>query len=210
MNRTKLLAVTTGALVAASSFAVPALAADDGGVEATITVASTGALSITGPSGTPDLGSASYNTADPTGLVSWVTGGASLAELTTALQGQADIVGSFGEVSVVDQRLGLVVSWTSSVSWTDFTLEPDSTADDEVIAADQLRYNSGAPSTEGIGTFMPQLAAVQSGGTAATYAGLLQVSGSNTVTWEPTFYVDLQGEQAGTYEGTVTHSVTAS
>lgn len=209
MNRTKLLAVTTGALVAVASAAMPVLAADDGGVDATITIASTGALSISSPTGTVNLGSEGYDTADPAALGSWATD-TDLTALTTALQGQADIVGAFGNVSVTDSRLGLVVSWSSTVSWTDFKLETTSTAADEIIAADQIRYNSGTPSTEGIGTFVPQIAAVQSGGTAATYTGILQVSGSNTVTWNPTFYVDLQGEKAGTYEGTVTHSVTAS
>lgn len=102
------------------------------------------------------------------------------------------------------------MSWSSTVSWTDFKLGGTGTAADEVIEAANLRYAAGSATTAGVGTFAPQLSPVSSGSTAADYTGALQTEGSNTVEWNPTIYVDLQGEKAGTYSGTITHSVTGS
>lgn len=202
----KLAAVSAGLLTALLMSGVPGLADD---TSATITVSSSGALGISGPDdSTPvSIGSATYGTGD--GATTWPGAQATIADLLTALESASDISGQLGTVTVTDGRTGLTQSWTATVSWTDFQLGGTGTAADEVIEIANLRYSTGSPTASGTGTFNLQLGPVSSGGTAATYTGLVQ-STTNTVTWNPTIYVDLQGEKAGTYSGTITHSVTGS
>lgn len=208
MNR-RPLAALAASVVALAFSAVPGDAADDGGTAATIVLSSTGALSITAPDDSTPINLATVDFGTGSGAATWPGAAANVGALLSSLGVASDASGQLGTMSVVDARVGLVTSWTSTVSWTDFSLSGAS-GPSEIIEDENLRYSSGAATTTGTGTFTPQLIPVQDGATAATYLGVLQLSGSNTVQWNPTIYIDLQDEVAGTYSGTITHSVVAS
>lgn len=119
--------------------------------------------------------------------------------------------GQLGAVTVTDERAALVSSWTVNVSSTAFDLVGgDPTQATQTVPVASIGYSSGLPTVSGpgIGTFTPllrpSLAAV---GTPGTWAG----SGSKTASWDPTLsFTLLAGQIAGTYKGTVTHSVTVT
>ena len=179
-TRTKLatLAMTTGLAIA--GIAGPAQAAQTGSTIATFTITA-GALDITVPASTVALG---------TGTIS-----------TGALSASATL----GTVAVTDTRGALVGNWTAGVSSTSFTTGT-ATANETVVPA-SVAYSAGAAlATTGTGVFaplgVPALAATP--GSAATYVGV----GNNSASWNPTLTFTLGAQQvAGTYTGTVTHSV---
>jgi hypothetical protein len=174
--------VGTLAFAAAAAITAPAQAATTGDTTTTFTLTA-GNLAISVP-GSASLGSVSTGTG------------------TTSAQ--------LGSVSVSDGRGALLGSWTASVASTDFTTG-GATAN-ETIAKASLDYWSGAAtSTTGTGTFTPgQLLAAnkQTLGSSRTAFSATVVVGNNTAAWNPTMIVNIPAQAvAGTYSGTVTHSV---
>ena len=115
------------------------------------------------------------------------------------------LVGQLGDVTVTDDRGSLVAVWTTTVSSTDFTTGGASA--DETISNAQVAYSSGAATgTSGTGTFVPgAIASLALPGVGGAWAGGV---GNNSATWTPTVTVTLlPGRIAGTYTGTITHSV---
>lgn len=129
--------------------------------------------------------------------------------------------GALGTVEVDDTRNTLVNTWTASVSITDFTTGGGSAA--ETISRVGATYTVpttpvkvGTPMLDGNVTGLAQGVGgtVIYGGTGATtLVGSTPVAqgayiGPNTVSWNPTLAVIIPPTApAGTYTGTVTHSV---
>lgn len=171
-------AVTTGLVVGGLLGAAPAHAATTGGTDTTFAITA-GGLSITVPASKAFAG---------------VSTGAS------------SVSGQLGAVAVADSRGLLVNSWTATVNTTTF-VTGTSTAN-ETVAKTNVAYASGATSsTSGLGTFVPTLipTAVGTGVTGASWTG---AAGNSTASWDPTMTFTLLSSQvAGTYSGTITHSV---
>lgn len=155
---------------------------------ATLSVTSSGSLTITEPAGdatTPkDLGS--------------LSAGSIAASAPNAL----------GTVSVSDTRSGILNNnWTVSVSTTDF-VTPDKNANstvdaNETIPKASIGYTPGTVTASG-GTATGSIAASL---TAATNVVTMLATGQNSASWAPTiqFTID-NNDLAGTYTGTFTHS----
>lgn len=174
------MAVTASLAVAAlMGVAGPAHAAGTGDTTATFAITD-GGLNITVPASTVALATGTVNT------------------------GAATASGQLGSVAVTDTRGALVNSWTITVSSTAFVT---GTSAEQTVAKDNIAYSSGAAtSTSGLGTFVPgTLATMTLAGTGAAWTGL---SGNNTAAWNPTLtFTLLPSQVAGTYTGTITHSV---
>jgi hypothetical protein len=172
-----LTSLIAAATIATVGFGATANAAP--GDTATTFTLSGGALSISVPA-TATLGNAA-------------TGAASLANQ------------SLGAVSVTDLRGALVATWTSTVSSTAFTTG-GATANETVSAAN-VAYSSGAGTAGAgeVGAFVPVVgSALGSPATAGTWAGV----GNNHVSWTPSLtFTLLPSQVAGTYSGTINHSV---
>lgn len=170
-------------VTAAVAIVGPANAATSGGTSTTFTVAASGTgLAITVPA------SAALGTGGP---------GATITSL-------------LGAVQVTDSRAVDPAAWTASVTSTDFTI-PSTT--DTVPAGDVAYWSGPTTATTGSGTFTPgQPTAANrtalSNATPLTAMSLSGGSGSNSATWDPTLVVSVPtAAVAGTYSGTVTHSV---
>jgi hypothetical protein len=177
----------------------------------------TAALAVTGlAAGVPlfTVGSASAAPGDTTTTVA-VSGGAlsisvpASANLGTVGAG-ANASGQLGAVTVTDARGLLTASWTASVTSTAFKTGGGTAA--ETIAAANVNYWSGpATATTGVGVFTPgQLTALlaQPLGSSKTAFTLTLGVGNDSATWNPTLVVNVPASAvAGTYTGTVTHSV---
>lgn len=178
--------VTKAALAAASlalvTVAAPAAAED---TVATFAITSSGSLGVSVPTGT---------TGSPKDL-----GSTSAGSLTFAPQ--------LGAVTVTDTRAALVANWTATASGTHFDLQTtgaDPTNDaNQRVANTAITYTAVPSVSVGTGVATPSVGTLAVGATVA-YVG----TGSNTVTWNPTLTMVLSPTQvAGTYKGTVTHSV---
>ena len=119
-----------------------------------------------------------------------------------------------GNVVVTDNRANLVSTWTASVATTDFKTGGGTAP--ETITNSALSYFSGPATTTGLGLTLGglQLGSVNALGLPATASPALSVValsagvGNNTATWNPTLLVAVPSSAvAGTYTGTVTHSV---
>ena len=184
-SRIRIAAVGMAAAMAATAggigFLAPAAhAASSGSTIATFTI-SGGALSITVPASTVNLGSVAA--------------------------GSLAATGSLGDTSVSDQRGNLVATWTLTASSTNFTT--GTAATNETVTNSNVSYLAG-PSTSVLpalaGAFTPVGTAVSLG--SAQTAGAFAGSGVNTVHWNPTMAFVLSANQtAGTYTGTITQSV---
>jgi hypothetical protein len=175
------------ALVAASVLLVAlpgvASAATTGTTTTTFTLTG-GAMSITVPGTTVNLGSVSVAASSLTSLL--------------------------GTVSVNDNRGLLSGGWTSSVTSSHFTTGAGTAA--ETIIASNVSYWSGAATaTSGLGSLLgSQLTSVlavvvNAAQTAFTGGSLL---GNNSASWNPTLIVTIPAAAVvGTYTGTVTHTV---
>jgi hypothetical protein len=136
---------------------------------------------------------------------------AATADLGEGAPGAA-VNGSLGAVTVTDGRAAADASWATSVTSTDFTTG-GATAPETVLAT-EVGYWSGPPTaTTGTGTFTPGQATAPAA-TPLDNAAPLTVfvhaggTGNNTATWAPSLVVNLPlDSQAGSYTGTVTHSV---
>jgi hypothetical protein len=180
VRRTR-LALVGGLTTLAMIVPQAAEAATTGDTTVTFTVTA-GALSITVPASV-DLGSGAAGT---------------------------QITGNMGPVTVTDARGALVATWTATVSSTNFTTGGGTPA--ETISNANVLYWSGpATSTTGVGVFTPgQLTALlaQSLNVPRTAFTLTAGVGNNSATWNPGLIVNVPaGAVAGTYTGTVTHSV---
>ena len=170
--------VLVGAVFGLLAFALPARAAD---TTTTFTLAA-GALSISAPASS--------------GLGSGSGGGTLSAQL--------------GTVTVTDSRGALLGTWTASVSSTDFTTG-GATAN-ETVAKGQVTYWSGAATaSSGTAVFTPgqaEAANAQALSVARTAFSATAIIGNNSASWNPTVTVNVPAAAvAGTYAGTITHSV---
>ncbi len=152
-------------------------AADPGETTATVTLTG-GALAITVPAAAGSLGSRS-NTVEP-GIIS----------------------GPLGEVQVNDARSAAAGSgWIASVISTAFTPSAGPT-----IGAAAVGYTAGPITKVGTATYTANNPTDLTGVVAAVTA--TGITGDNSATWNPTINVTVAGgKAAGTYSGTITHSV---
>ena len=187
--RKPLVAVMTAAMsVGIAAFVPVAANAGAGDTPSTFTLSASGGLSIAVPDGsvTPvNLGSAS-------------TGAGSLSH-------------TLGNVTVTDGRGALTATWTAAASTTNFTTGASPTADETVAKANVGYYAGvGTAALGQVGAFLPAgtlvtpVALAGSGANVGSWTG----TGNNTVTWNPTIsFTLLPSQVAGTYSGTITHSV---
>jgi hypothetical protein len=116
--------------------------------------------------------------------------------------GGGELSGSLGEVTVSDARSAAAGSWwVATVIATALTPSAGPT-----IGAALIDYRCGDITKVGVATFVASdqigLAAVVP---VVTASG---ITGDNSATWNPTITVNIDGgKAAGTYTGTITHSV---
>ncbi len=169
-----------GLVAVASLTAAPSAQAVD--TDATFQITSSGSLGITLPASTVDLGS------------------------VTA--GSVSFTPSLGTVTVTDSRAAIVAAWTATATGTHFDLQdvgadPANVANHRV-ANTAITYTAVPSVGSGIGVATPTVGTLASGLATVVFAG----SGSNTVSWNPTLgFTLLATQSAGTYAGTITHSV---
>jgi hypothetical protein len=125
----------------------------------------------------------------------------------------ATLTAQMGTVQVTDNRALLAALWTASVTTTSFTTGGATTPETVPIA--DVSYWSG-PSTasslpSGTGTFTPgevNAAAAVVLSVSRTAFTLASAVGDNSLSWNPTLIIAVPAAAvAGTYTGTVTHSV---
>lgn len=184
MRTRRALIVVTAAAAAVALAAAPAAAQTTGDTTTTFDV-DAGTLDITVPA-TADLGNGDAGTT---------------------------ITGQLGAVTVDDSRGAADASWAAEAEATDFTTGAG-TDPSEIVTPDLIDYWSGAATaTTGNGTFTPGQADAGAAEplsdvtpiTAFTHTG---GTGNNTASWNPTLDVNVPlANIAGTYTGTVTHSV---
>jgi hypothetical protein len=167
----------------------------------------------TGVAVVPTAGAATTGNTTATFTLSAAGGGlaitvpASTVALATVSTGATSASGSLGTVTVTDTRAALAATWTTTVSSTTFTTGGASA--NETVALADVGYASGAgtAASGNIGAFVPLVNTPMSALAAArtmTWAGV----GNNTVSWNPTVtFTLLTSQVAGTYTGTITHSV---
>lgn len=177
MRTLSIVFAATAALAAVAVVAAPASAASSGTTDATFSVDG-GSLDITVPV-SADLGSGAA---------------------------EGTVTANLGTVSVIDQRAALVGSWTTEAVSSTFVTGAGTS--DETISADQVSYQANGPAVStGNGT------PIYDGGPvsiANSTPVMVKVdgAGNNSSTWDPSLFVDLPSAAvAGTYAGTITHSV---
>ena len=170
-------------------------------------IASALALAVAAPAGAEDT-QAEFTI---TGGTLSISVPVSTVDLGDVAAGSLTHVAQLGPVTVSDSRGALVAEWEATVSSTDFDLVGGTATAAETVAAGSVAYASGeATASTGTGTFLPGAATsldpavdplLRLGG---SWAGV----GSNSVTWNPTLtFTFLASQVAGTYRGTITHSV---
>lgn len=139
-----------------------------------------------------------------------ITGGAlkisapTSANLGSVGTGTLTISKKLGDVTVTDERGALTAKWTATVSSTDFTTGGGTAA--ETVPAANVLYTPGLPTAQSpvTGAFVPAVGAL--GLPVPVYTGV--AVGNNSVTWNPDVTITLPAQAvAGTYTGTITHSV---
>lgn len=133
--------------------------------------------------------------------------------LGSVATGTASISSTLGDTSVTDNRGALLGTWTSTVSSTDF-VTGGGTAD-ETIGKANVSYYSGLPTAStGTAVRLPGQATLlnaQDMSVSRTAFSATGVVGNNSTTWVPTVVVSIPSDSvAGTYSGTITHSVTGA
>lgn len=128
-----------------------------------------------------------------------ITVPASTVALASVSTGSLTAGGQLGAVTVADTRGALVNAWTTTVSTTAFVTGTSSP--NETVPAAMVAYSSGAATAHtGLGAFVP--------GTILTPPTHTGAAGNSSSTWNPTLAFTLASSQvAGTYSGTITHSV---
>lgn len=127
------------------------------------------------------------------------------SNLGSVASGAGSVSGRLGSITVTDTRAALVAAWITTVGSTAFTTGAATTA--ETVPAANVSYSGGAAtSTSGLGVFLPGVAGTL--GSSRTAFTLTAGTGNNSSTWNPTITVTLPSAVvAGTYTGTVPHSV---
>jgi hypothetical protein len=172
-------------------------------VSGSVTALAFGALGITGPaSALPGDTSATVTVTGGSLSITVPTAAGSLGSAVNKVAGTT-ISGSLGEVQVNDARSAAAGSgWVASVISTAFTPTTGAT-----IAASLVGYTAGPITKVGTATFSANDPVALTGVTAAVTA--TGITGDNSATWNPTITVTVPGGTlAGTYSGTITHSVT--
>ncbi|GAA3737320.1 hypothetical protein GCM10022225_20160 [Plantactinospora mayteni] len=183
MRITKALLVSSAAVLAAGLLGSPAAAAPTGDTDVTFELLA-GTLDITVPA-TADLGTGSPG---------------------------SPLDGQLGVVTVTDERASADASWTATVTSTDFTTGT-ATASETILASEVDYWSGPATATTGNGTFTPgqvnaAAAAPLDNTTPLTAFSHTGGTGNNSAAWNPTLVVNVPlDNEAGTYTGTVTHSV---
>jgi hypothetical protein len=171
-----------------------------------LTVASLAAV-VPGTANAADTAS-KFTLAASSGLAIAVPDGSTTRiDLGTGNSGDASLTGSLGNVTVTDGRGALVATWTASAVSTDFTTGT-ATADETVAGADVSYFAGvGTAAVGQVGAFTPANVLPVAIG-SSTPVGSWTGTGNNTVTWNPQLTFTLAPSQvAGTYNGTITHSV---
>lgn len=132
---------------------------------------------------------------------------ASPLSLGSVTAGATTFTPTLGTVTVTDTRAAIVADWTATATGTHFDLQgttaTPSTDANQRVANTAILYTATPTVSSGTGTLTPPSGTLGVGA-LTVYAG----SGSNTVTWNPTLTMTLLSTQvAGTYKGTITHSV---
>jgi hypothetical protein len=117
--------------------------------------------------------------------------------------------GTFGNVTVTDDRMLSTASWVATVSTTNFI---SSGNPPQVVDRFRVSYWSGpASATSGVGTFQSGQFSSQDAqnlNSQRTAYTLSNGAGSNSATWQPRLIVQLPvSAVVGTYSGTITFSV---
>lgn len=177
---------TAAALAGTLLTAALATGASADTVEATFTVTNTGGLAVAAASASSNLGS--VNTATATA-----------------------VTGALPKVTVSDTRNPLLGGWTVAVAATSFS---DGAASPTTIAGEKISYWSGA-ATIVSGVVVPtgqQATQVNAVDLSAVRNAVVATgaSGNNSVEFTPSISVNLAGVPAGTYTGSIVHSVTGS
>jgi len=171
-------ALASAAVLAVGTFALaPAASAAPGDTVATFTI--TGLIAVTVPSS---------------------------ADLATVATGATSASGQLGPVTVEDTR-GVAAAWSTTVSTTTFTTGAGTP--NQTVLLPKISYGSGpATAQTGIGGFVPLPTIVMAGADSTRTINLSGGDGMNSTTWNPTLTFSLLSTQkAGTYTGTITHSV---
>jgi hypothetical protein len=171
----------------------------------------TGALVVTAIAASPAPAALAADTPTTFGITAGGLGVAvpASANLGSAAPG-ASATSQLGVVTVTDDRAALTAAWTATVTSTSFTTGGATPA--ETIANSALSYWSG-PATATTGTGTPAPGQATSGDAVVLSTGRTAFSwsagnGNNSATWNPTLIVAVPATAvAGTYSGTVTHSV---
>lgn len=168
--------------LAVAGLAGPAQAVTTDNTTATFTITA-GELAITVPASTVALATGTVNT------------------------GAATAAGQLGPVTVSDTRGALLNNWTTTVSSTTFVLPGTTPTADETVAVNKIAYSSGAATaSSGLGAFVPGV--LVNGALPGTAGSHTALAGNSSSTWNPTLTFTLLSSQvAGTYTGTITHSV---
>lgn len=172
---------------------------------ATTTLATAALVGLAQPAGAADT----TTTFTLTGGALSISAPASKA-LGSAATGGATVSSQLGAITVTDGRGALLGSWAGSVTSTDF-LTGGSTANETIAKADADYWSGAATASTGLGTFTPGQLLVANKVTFAssrTAFSAASVIGNNSVSWNPTVGINVPAAAvAGTYSGTVTHSV---
>lgn len=137
-------------------------------------------------------------------------GGRNLGDVAS---GSLALTGTLGNVSVTDGRaapLALAV-WTATVTATGFVRDGAAAtpAANEQVTTTNIAYTAGTASSSAGGVFTGGVVASMAAPSGSRVAGaFVGIGGNNSATWNPTLAFTLLSSQvAGTYRGTVTHSV---
>ena len=177
MRRTS-ITLLVAALLAVGGLVGRAEAAD---TPATFSITSAGTLSISAPVASVNLGS--------------------VAAGTTTFSP------SLGTVTVTDSRASVIAAWTATATGTHFDNQSvgatPATDVNHRVSNLGITYTAVPSVSSGVGVATPTAGTLAVGG-LVVFAG----SGSNVVTWNPTLtFTLLPTQSAGTYAGTITHSV---
>ena len=187
MKLRKTLAAAGALAIAGGMFAAsPSQAAQTGSTDATFTIQA-GTLDITVPASTVNLGTVNLASTAPSTLT-----------------------GNLGNVQVVDNRGALLGIWTASARTTDFTTGATPGVNQTVPAASVAYAAIGASKTGGgaLSQLLTPGAAALNSALDVPVVNLAAGVGINSAEWDAQLTFTLLPTQvAGTYTGTVTHSV---
>ncbi|WP_062430460.1 hypothetical protein [Herbidospora daliensis] len=211
------MTATLAAVVAAVVTAFPAIADDqaDPPVDDTVVVGGTSGGVLDGTQEKSAQGGPARRKPRAHPAKRLALAGLAITAPTSRSLGSGTIGGQFssqlGAVTVVDDR-GLLIqlSYTATVSTTNFTTTINGNT--STISRPNISYWSGpATAASGVGVFTPgQLTAANAvalTGNHTAFAVTLAV-GNTSVSWNPTVIVRVPSSAvAGSYSGTITHSV---